>query len=307
MVKDPCEVVVAMVTPFTGDGEIDEPAVGRVVEHLLHAGVDGLLLLGTTGEAASVSAAQRLRFLDIALRHLDGRARSFVGLASNCLEDTLAAARAYTAMGVDALVGHLPNYYPLRDTQMQAWFTRIADAVPRPLYLYNIPMTTRMSIPVETIMALGEHPNIAGMKDSEFDRARMATLLAWRRERADFQYFVGPSAMALEGLRLGADGFVAAVGNVLPDVCRRLLDCARSGDWDGAEAAQAEMKRVGDTYMPDRTVADAIALLKATMHALGLCGPTVLPPLLPPTPAEMRVVQATLRELELIRAARVGA
>ena len=179
-----------------------------------------------------MSLEKRLRFLDAVLPRLEGRGRTYVGLASNSLGDTLTAARAYAGMGVDALVGHLPNYYPLSAGQMHAWFTRLADAVSRPLYLYNIPMTTRMSIPVETIMALGEHPNIAGMKDSEYDRERMARLLEWRRGCTDFEYFVGPSVMALYGLRLGADGFVPGVGNVVPEACRRLLECARAGDWD---------------------------------------------------------------------------
>jgi 4-hydroxy-tetrahydrodipicolinate synthase len=301
MVMDLHGVVVPMVTPFTSDGGIDQPAVERIIDHLMQAGIRDLLLLGTTGEAASIGATDRLRFLEVALARLEGRARVFAGLASNSAAETLAAARSYAAMGVDALVGHLPNYYPLSSAQMHAWFVRLADAVSRPLFLYNIPMTTRMSIPVETVMALADHPNIAGMKDSEYDVARMERLLEWRRGRPGFQYFVGPSVMALQGLRLGADGFVPGVGNVVPAACRRLLDCARAGDWDGAEAAQADMKRVGDTYMPTRSVADAIALLKATMHAMGLCGPTVLPPLLPPGEDDMRVVSATLAELERVR------
>lgn len=294
-------VVVPMVTPFTRDGRIDTAAVERIVDHLMQAGIRDVLLLGTTGEAASVGANERLRFMEVALARLGGRARIYVGLASNSMAETVAAARSYAALGVDALVGHLPNYYPLGAAQMHAWFARLADTVTRPLFLYNIPMTTRMSIPVETVMALGEHPNIAGMKDSEYDVARMETLLEWRRGRTDFQYFVGPSVMALQGLRLGADGFVPGVGNVVPGACRRLLACARAGDWAGAEAAQAEMKRVGDTYMPNRSVGDAIATLKATMHAMGLCGATVLPPLLPSGEDEMPVVNATLAELERTR------
>jgi dihydrodipicolinate synthase/N-acetylneuraminate lyase len=287
-------VVVPMVTPFTPEGRVDAPAVGRLIDHLMGAGIADVLLLGTTGEAASLSAAERLGFLDVALKRLDGRARIFVGLANNSFAETVAAARSYSAMGVYGLVGHLPSYYPLSSSQMQGWFTRLADNVSRPLFLYNIPMTTRMSIPVETVMALADHPNIAGMKDSEYDVARMETLLGWRRGRKDFLYFVGPSVMALRGLELGADGFVPGVGNVVPDACRRLLQCARAGDWAGAAAAQADMKRVGDTYMPDRSVGDAIALLKATLHAMGLCGPTVLPPLTAPNDTERHTVAATL-------------
>jgi dihydrodipicolinate synthase/N-acetylneuraminate lyase len=296
-------VVVPMVTPFTSDNRVDTAAVERIVDHLMRAGIRDLLLLGTTGEAASMSAAERLHFMEATLKRLDGRARIYVGLANNSFGETVAAARSYTAMGVDALVGHLPNYYPLSGGQMHAWFARLADTVTRPLFLYNIPMTTKMSIPVDTVMALGEHQNIAGMKDSEYDVARMEALLEWRRGRADFQYFVGPSVMAMQGLRLGADGFVPGVGNVVPEACRRLLMCARAGDWAGAEAAQTDMKRVGDTYMPNRSVGDAIALLKATMHAMGLCGATVLPPLMPPDEDDMRAVAATLDALEHARTA----
>jgi 4-hydroxy-tetrahydrodipicolinate synthase len=180
---------------------------------------------------------------------------------------------------------------------MRAWFERLADEVPAPLFLYNIPMTTKMSIPVATVEALSAHPNIAGIKDSEYDVGRMETLLARLKDRSRFACFVGPSILAKQGLALGASGFVPGVGNVMPDACQRLMVCAEARDWEGAEQAQALMKRIGDTYQAGRTVAEAIAMLKAAMNALGLCSPVVLPPLVPPSETDRRAVAAGVAEL----------
>jgi dihydrodipicolinate synthase/N-acetylneuraminate lyase len=290
-------VVVPMVTPFTPEGTIDEVATRRMVDRLLSAGVRSFLLLGTTGEAASISASEKLRFVNCALQRINGQAHVYVGLANNSLEDTFTAAHAYAALGVDAVVGHLPNYYPLSSGQMHEWFELLADTVRVPLFLYNIPMTTKMSIPIDIVQRLAEHPNVFGMKDSEYDVERLEKLIAFRTQRDDFTFFVGPSVMSMRGLQLGADGFVPGVGNVVPEACLKLMRAAQSNDWAAAEAAQDAMKRVGDTYMPGRSVGDAIAILKAVLAELGLCDATVLPPLTPPDGPDRLIIKATVQAL----------
>lgn len=290
-------VVVPMVTPFTEDERVDEAAVRRIIDHLLEGGVAGVLLLGTTGEAASMGTSQRRRLIEAAVQHVAGRVTIYAGISHNSYAESIGAARIYRAIGVDALVAHLPTAYPLGVAHMHAWFERLASEAPGPLLLYNIPMTTRMSIPVETVEALSTHPNIAGIKDSEYDVARMEMLLTRFKHRTDFAYFVGPSVLAMKGLGLGADGFVPGVGNVMPDVCQRLMACAETGDWAGAEEAQALMNRIGDTYQTGRTVTEAVGRLKAAMKALGLCSPVVLPPLLPTGEAERTTVAAAVAEL----------
>ena len=254
-------VVVPMVTPFTAEGSIDEMATSAMIDRLLKAGTRSFLLLGTTGEAASISASAKLRFVARCLARISGRAHVYVGVANNSFAETMADANAYARLGADAIVSHLPNYYPLSPQQMHQWFERVADESPLPVFLYNIPMTTKMSIPIDVVQQLADHPNVFGMKDSEYDEARMEALITFRKQRDDFVFFVGPSIMSLRGLQLGADGFVPGVGNVVPEACHRLYESARAGDWEAAAQAQEDMKRVGDTYMPNRSVGDAIALL----------------------------------------------
>ncbi|MGH7551189.1 MAG: dihydrodipicolinate synthase family protein [Gemmatimonadota bacterium] len=289
--------VVPMATPFTADEALDEPAVRRILDHVLEGGVRAVLLLGTTGEGASMDPVARRRLVEIAVGHLEGRATTFANVSSDSLAASIEEARAFQEIGVDAVVAHLPVYYPLAPPDMARWFERLADDVPMPLFLYNIPMTTGMSIPVETVVALSGHPNIAGIKDSEYDVDRMETLLSRLGDRADFAYFVGPSGHALQGLSRGAAGFVPGVGNLLPGVCQRLVEAAERGDRQTAARMQERMKRVGDTYQANRTVSQAIPLIKAGMSALGLCGPTVLPPLAGSDDADREAMVAALNEL----------
>lgn len=290
-------VVIPMVTPFTADGRVDEPAVRRIVDHLLAGGVGTLLLLGTTGEAASMSRRERVRLVEAAVAHIGGRARVIAGISDDSLDEAAEAAEAYRSLGVDAFMAHVPSYYPLGAPEMQAWFERLADRVPAPLFLYNIPMTTHASIPEDVVETLSHHANIAGIKDSEYDADRMERLLGRFRGRPDFAYFVGPSVMAQRGLELGAAGIVPGVGNVLPRTAQLLFEAARAGDHAAAEAAQQRLKRIGDTYQAGRTVTHGIALLKVALSALGLCSPVVLPPLLPPAESEARAVAAAAVEL----------
>lgn len=294
MIKEHHGVVVPMASPFTEDGRLDEPAVVRLLDHILRAGVAGVLVLGTTGEAMSIPARDRLRLAELATAEIDGRARVYVNISDNSFRDAVDYAADYASLGADALVAHLPFYYPLGGAEMRMWYERLADAVPRPLLLYNIPMTTGLSIPEEVVEALSHHENVVGMKDSEYDAARMERLVPSFSPREDFSYFAGPSVWAKRAMELGADGFVPGVGNVLPHACQALYQAARDSDWSTADRAQERMKAIGDTYQSGRPVTHGVAMLKTALHALGLCEPWVLPPLLLPPADERREVAAAV-------------
>lgn len=290
-------VVVPMASPFTDSERLDESAIHRILDHILDAGVAGVLLLGTTGEAASMSRTDRMQLVERAANCVGGRAKLYAGIADNSFGESVKAAKAYHRAGVEAFVSHLPVYYPLGAIEMKSWFERLADHMPGPLFLYNIPQTTKSSIPVVTVEELSHHPNIAGIKDSEYDTERMETLLGLIRNRSDFAYFAGPSARALRAMRLGADGFVPGVGNVVPRACQRLFEAAHNRDWQAAEEAQQAIRRIGDTYQSGRSVGQAVALLKVALSTLGLCQPVVLPPLLMPSEEERRGVEAAVSAL----------
>ncbi|MBN1810779.1 MAG: dihydrodipicolinate synthase family protein [Anaerolineae bacterium] len=275
-------VIVPMVTPITPDGDLDEPAVRRVVDHMVAGGVHGVFVLGTTGENTSVPAAMRERLVAATVERVGERARVYAGISSNCLADSVAAAKAYALLGVDAVVAHLPTYYALNAEEQFAYFSALADRIDLPLVLYNIPLTTHMTIPIKVVENLSRHPNVVGVKDSDQDIVRLTTLIERLGDgRPDFAVLVGASALSAQGLALGADGIVPAQGNLIPALCRALFDRAVEGDQDGAEAYQQQLDTFAQLFVAGRSLAQSLGALKAMMGALGLCGPDVLPPLRP--------------------------
>jgi dihydrodipicolinate synthase/N-acetylneuraminate lyase len=258
-------VIVPMVTPVTPDGDLDEIAVPRIVDHMVAGGVHGVFVLGTTGENASVPAAMRERLVLVTVAHVGERARVYAGI------------------GVDAVVAHLPTYYALSAEEQLAYFSALADQIDLPLLLYDIPATTHMTIPVEVVEKLSCHPNVVGIKDSSGDITRLTTLLERLGDaRPDFAVLVGAVDLSAQGLALGADGIVPSQGNLVPPLCRALFDRAVEGDQDGAEACQQRLNALTKLFVEGRGLAQSLGALKAMMGALGLCDPEVLPPLRPP-------------------------
>jgi len=297
-----------MVTPVTPSGALDEPAVRRVIAHLIEGGVHGVFVLGTTGEAASVPHPARERLVEILVEECRGRVATYAGIADNCVADSIAAAERYLAAGVDAVVAHLPCYYMLTPEEQYAHYGRLADAIDGPLMLYNIPSTTHMSIPVDVIVRLADHPRIIGLKDSENNAERLRTILTAVGGREDFRVLVGAAVLSARGLALGATGMVPSSGNLAPGACRAVYDCAARGDADGADAWQATIDAVAALYNRGRTLGGSLAALKVAMADLSLCGPDVLPPLLPLSPAEADAVRSGWRTLaSRVRAQVAGA
>lgn len=284
-------VVVPMVTPATPQGDLDEPAVRRVIDYLIEGGVSGIFVLGTTGEAASVPRTMRSRLVAITVEHVGDRAMTYAGIGDNSLADSVQAAEECFRLGIDAVVAHLPCYYALSPEEQSGYYTALVERIPGPLMLYNIPSTTRMSIPVEVAEKLSHHPRIIGLKDSEDDVARLQAAIETLGGRSDFAVFVGVSALSARALSLGADGMVPSPAHLVPDLCQRLYENGVQGDVAKAEEYQRQVNQVADIYVQNRTLGQSLAALKAAMGALGLCGPDVLPPLRPLDTAQQEAVR----------------
>ena len=165
-------VVVPMVTPVTPNGFLDKPAVERIIKSFVNAGVNPLLM-GTTGEGNSVSTIDGQELIETAVKAAQGKITIYAGLTGNCFIEQLKQAGYYSASGADVIVATLPSYYSLTPEQMENYYLRLADSIKGPLMLYNIAATTHMSIPVDVVQRLADHPTIVGLKDSERDMERM--------------------------------------------------------------------------------------------------------------------------------------
>ena len=174
-------VVVPMVPPVTQDGLLDTAAVERIIDFFAQNKVSPLLM-GTTGEGNSVSQADGQLFVETAVKASQGRILIYAGLTGNCFSEQVRQAEVYTVLGADVIVATLPTYYALTPEQMYDYYKTLADCITGPLMLYNILATTHMSIPVDVIRRLAEHPNIVGLKDSERDLERMAQCIEITKE-----------------------------------------------------------------------------------------------------------------------------
>jgi 4-hydroxy-tetrahydrodipicolinate synthase len=273
-------VVVPIVSPFTPAGAIDSPAVGRIVDLLLAQRIAGIFPLGTTGEAASIPPAERRTMVAATVEAVRGRAAVYVGIASNCFSESVELARFCTELKVDAVVAHMPSYYPLSDAEIEAYFLRLADAVPLPLVLYNIPVTTHHHIALPVVDRLRRHANIVAIKDSAADAGRLTELLKLTRGReSDFPVLLGSSAVFAHGLRLGGAGLVPSGAHIAPAEYQAMFDAATANNWPEVERLQKVTDDAVAPYLKGRSVGQGLAMLKAILEQRGVCGRTMLPPL----------------------------
>ncbi|WP_300933419.1 dihydrodipicolinate synthase family protein, partial [uncultured Duncaniella sp.] len=265
-------------TPVTEDGMLDVPAVERIIEFFAQNNV-APLLMGTTGEGNSVSASDGLLMVETAVKASKGRILIYAGLTGNCFAEQLRQAEAYTKAGADVIVATLPSYYALTDEQMYGYYKTLADSITGPLMLYNILATTHMTIPVEVVKRLADHPNIVGLKDSERDLERMQQCIAISRDREDFAYFCGWAAQSAYSLSIGGDGIVPSTGNYVPEMFNDLYRAASEGDMTTANRLQDETNEIAKIYQAGRTLGQSLTALKVMMQTKGLCEPWMLMPL----------------------------
>ena len=271
-------VVVPMVTPVTEDGMLDVPAIERIIDFFAQNNV-APLLMGTTGEGNSVSASDGLLMVETAVKASKGRILIYAGLTGNCFAEQLRQAEAYTKAGADVIVATLPSYYALTDEQMYGYYKTLANSITGPLMLYNILATTHMTIPVEVVKRLADHPNIVGLKDSERDLERMQQCIAISRDREDFAYFCGWAAQSAYSLSIGGDGIVPSTGNYVPEMFNDLYRAASDGDMTTANRLQDETNEIAKIYQAGRTLGQSLTALKVMMQTKGLCEPWMLMPL----------------------------
>jgi len=299
MKKSPkyCGVVVPMVTPVTTDGKLDEPALDRLVDSLLAGGVDGIFVMGTTGEGTSVPRDYRLRLVKQTVARVNGGTQVFAGIGDAHPEE-IVAGNDYFRAGVDAVVSRPPM--AISPDDMLPWYRALLDGLEGPLLLYNMPMTTKVSIPLDTVEKLMGHARFAGIKDSENNERRLEELLQRFGGRKDFSVFVGVGALMEKGLRLGADGIVPSVGNLIPGICRKLCSAAQNGNWAEAGNFNSRMNAVAALYQKGRTLNESLSVLKGALHIRGLCAPHVLPPLKPLTDSQLEKLRLEMERLHLL-------
>ena len=271
-------IVVPMLTPATEDGRIDEDSANRLIGTLVDAETDPFLF-GTTGEASSIPSSEKIRLAEHLCPRFVDRKTVYMGISSNCLADSIDLAQRFADLGVQVAVANLPSYLDLRPDQTLKYFERLADAIPLPLIIYNIPITTHMSIPLEIVETLSHHPNIAGLKDSERDLERLKSATAQFKDRDDFCHLTGWAAQSVTALQSGSDGLVPVTANLVPELYLDLYNATIQGDSDTANRLQNETNEISKIFQENRSLGESLASIKALLNVSGICGTSMFPPL----------------------------
>jgi 4-hydroxy-tetrahydrodipicolinate synthase len=268
-----------MISPFRPSGEVDQPAVGRIVQHLLENRIGGIFPLGTTGEAASMTASDKRLIVQSVVQANASRATIYAGISSNSFRESIDAAKEYKSIGADAVVAHVPGCYPLDDPEIESYFLKLADGVSLPLVIYNIPLTTRHQIALDVVSRLRRHENIVAIKDSSGDAVRLVELLRSCGGRDGWPVLVGTSTQFTTGLMNGAAGLVPSGAQLAPDLYQRMYEAAANAKWDQVQQLQRETDSICQQYLKGKSLGQGLAMLKALLEKQGLCGRTMLPPL----------------------------
>ena len=231
-------VATALVTPFR-DGAVDLATFDRLLDAQLAAGIDALVICGTTGEGSTLSTTEQLTLIAHAIRYVSGRCKVIAGCGTNDTSHALELSQTASAMGADGLLLVTPYYNKCTQDGLLAHYLTIADAVTCPIIAYSVPGRTGMDISVETCVRLSQHPNINGIKEAGGDTSKAARIL--NECGGDFFLWSGNDDQISPLIALGARGVISVLSNVRPRETMSLTHAALNGDQQTAGRLQCEL------------------------------------------------------------------
>ena len=237
-------VIPPLVTPVGADGGLDEGTLKRLVDRAIEAGVAGLFVAGSSGEGPWLSGATLRKLVSCAKEYANERVPLLVGVLEPSTERVLSLADDVVSAGADALVIATPYYFTCDERTQAHHFERIADASPVPIVLYNIPQMTHNPVSAATVEKVMGHPNIIGLKDSEGDLAKFQDFLELSRGDKTFRTLQGSETQAAAALKLGADGLVPGLGNIVPGHFTAMYRASERGAHDACERLQADIDKL---------------------------------------------------------------
>ena len=286
------QVLVALVTPFQADGEVDWAATEKHIDDCITSGADGIVVTGTTGETSTLTDPEKLKLVEVAKSVSSGRAKIITGGGSNETAHAIELYKASEKAGADGVMIVTPYYNKPTQAGLLTHFRMVADATDLPVILYDIPGRTGVPIAYETIMRLANHPNVLAIKDAKGDFSQVSRVL----NQTDLMYFSGDDANVLPHLSIGATGLIGVTANIAAGPYRAIIDAVNAGDLRTASDMHQKLEplvRAVMTHVPGTVAA------KYILHGLGRIGsPRVRLPLVGPEEWEAALIED---ELALIR------
>ena len=281
----------ALVTPFDGNGNVDEPAVRRLARRQIDAGIHFLVPCGTTGESPTLSEDERVRVVELVVEEAGGKVPVLAGAGGYDTREVIHAGRRMQQAGANGLLSVTPYYNKPTPEGLYQHYRAIADAVPLPIIVYNVPGRTGVNVDPATLVRLSTIPGIAGVKEASGNMGQICEVS--RSVPADFVVLSGDDALTLPVMSVGGHGIVSVASNGMPAEMARMVEHAEAGDFVAA-------RRLHNSLMPFMTVnfveANPIPI-KAAMAMMGLLEERYRLPMVPPQHASREKIAAVLEQL----------
>ncbi len=284
---------VAIVTPFKTDKSIDFPALENLVNHLIDNGIDFLVVLGTTGESATMSFDERMQVLDFVLEVNNGRLPVIAGFGGNNTQAVLDSIKKRGDFsGIDAILSVAPYYNKPNQRGLYEHFTAIAEFSPVPVVLYNVPGRTKSNIAAETTLKLAEHPNIIAIKEASGDFGQIMEII--RNKPDDFTVLSGDDAITLPLISIGVQGVISVVAMAMPGKMSKMVNLALEGQFDQAMKLHYDILPLTNAIFEDGNPAG----IKAALSIKGLIANELRLPLVPVDNKTYEKIKAIIGHLE---------
>ena len=267
--------LVALVTPFDNNNRIDEAALERLIEFHVREGSNGLVIAGTTGESATLEKSEHVALVRRAVEITAGRLPVIAGTGSNSTAQTIDLSLAVGDTGIDAYLVVVPYYNKPVQEGLFRHFSAIADAVDKPVMLYNVPGRTVADLLPETVARLAKHPNIFGLKEATGDMERLRQIRAVVDD--DFMLYSGDDFTVFEFIKQGGHGVVTVSGNVAPASMARLCRLTAAGELEAAAELDATLQPLNEALFVESNPIP----VKWAVSQMGLISPGIRLPLTP--------------------------
>ncbi len=279
----------ALVTPFTGDGSVDEKALREFVEWQIAEGIDFVVPCGSTGEAATLTPAEHRRVVEITVEQAKGRVPVVAGAGSNDTAKAVAMSKAMQAAGATHLLHVSPMYNKPPQRGLIEHFKRVAEATDLPVVVYNVPGRTGGNIEARTTLALANVPNIVAVKEASGNLGQITDIL--RDRPSHFSVLSGDDELTLSVMAAGGDGIISVISNATPKAMTQLTALAAKGDFVSARALHFKLL----PWMRAAFCESNPIPVKAAMAMLGKMGNHLRLPLVPLAQQHEEAVRSALK------------
>lgn len=279
-----------LVSPIDAQSRIKTDVLGRLSDDLIKAGVHGLTPLGSTGEFAYLNREQRETVVRTTIEAANKRVPVIAGVASTSTADAVAQAKTYQKFGADGILAICEAYFPLKDSQVEAYFRAIADAVDIPVVLYTNPNFQRSDLTLDVIARLSEHPRIRYIKDASTNTGRLLSIM---NRAPDMKVFSASAHIPAAVMLIGGVGWMAGPANIVPRQSVKLYDLCRAEKWPEAMKLQRELWRINEAFARFNLA----ACIKAGLQIQGYDVGDPVPPQAPLSPEDRKAVEAILAAL----------